>query len=64
MSSLKLSCGASKTKLDRRGFLRLMFWAGLIGYSSKPAFAAIDYVVPEKKFFSLYNPSTKENSGI
>ena len=61
MSSLKLSYGASKTKLDRRGFLRLMFWAGLIGYSSKPAFAAIDYVVPEKKFLSLYNPSTKEN---
>ena len=61
MSFLKMSCGASKTKLDRRGFLRLLFWAGLIGYSSKPAFAAISYVVPEEKVLSLYNPSTKEN---
>jgi uncharacterized protein YcbK (DUF882 family) len=38
-----------------------MFWVGLIGYSSKPAFAAIDYVVPEEKSLSLYNPSTKED---
>jgi len=61
MSFLKMSCVASKTNLDRRGFLRLLFWTGLISYSSKPAFAAIDYVVPQEKVLSLYNPSTKEN---
>ena len=61
MSFLKMSYGASKTNLDRRGFLRLMFWVGLIGYSSKPAFAAINYVMQEERSLSLYNPSTKEN---
>ena len=48
-------------RLNRRGFLRLMLWAGLISYSSKSAFAAIDYLAPEEKFLSLYNPNTKEN---
>ena len=61
MSFLKMSYRASNTNLDRRGFLRLMFWVGLIGYSSKHSFAAIDYIVPEERSLSLYNPSTKEN---
>jgi len=38
-----------------------MLWTGLISYSPKSAFAAIDYIAPEEKFLSLYNPYTKEN---
>jgi hypothetical protein len=35
---------AAKTRLSRRGFLRLMLWAGLISCPSKSAFAAIDAI--------------------
>lgn len=61
MSAFRMPYGASKMRLNRRGFLRLMLWAGLISYSSKSALAAIDYIAPEEKFLSLYNPYTKEN---
>ncbi len=61
MSALRMPYGASKTRLNRRGFFRLMLWAGLISYSSKSAFAAIDYLAPEERSLSLYNPYTKES---
>ena len=61
MSDFRMPNGASKMRLNRRGFLRLLLWAGLISYSSKSALAAIDYLAPEEKFLSLYNPNTKEN---
>ena len=61
MSAFRMPYGASKMRLNRRGFLRLMLWAGLISYSSKSALAAIDYIAPEEKFLSLYNPYTKES---
>ena len=61
MSALKMPYGASKTRLTRRKFLRLMLWAGLISYSSKSAFAAIDGIAPEERSLSLYNPYTKES---
>jgi hypothetical protein len=38
---------AAKTRLSRRGFLRLMLWAGLISCPSKSAFAAIDAISSE-----------------
>ena len=47
--------------LNRRNFLRLMLWAGIIGYSSKSAFASIGAISPEDRALSLYNPITKES---
>ena len=61
MSDFRMPKEASKMRLNRRGFLRLMLWAGLISYPSKSALAVIDYLAPEEKLLSLYNPSTKEN---
>jgi uncharacterized protein YcbK (DUF882 family) len=52
---------ASKTILSRRGFLRLMLWAGVISCSSKSAFAAIDAISSDEKSLALYNPRTKES---
>jgi uncharacterized protein YcbK (DUF882 family) len=37
-----------------------MLWAGVISYPSKSALAFIDYLAPEEKLLSLYNPNTKE----
>ena len=61
MCTFRMLKGASKIRLNRRGFLRLMLWAGLISYPSKSALAFIDYLAPEEKILSLYNPNTKEN---
>ena len=61
MSDFIMPNGASKMRLNRRGFLGLMLWAGLISYPSKSVLAAIDYLAPKEKFLSLYNPNTKEN---
>jgi len=61
MCTFRMLKGASKMRLNRRGFLRLMLWAGLISYPSKSALAFIDYLAPEEKILSLYNPNTKEN---
>ena len=61
MSDFRMPNGISKMRLDRRGFLRLMLWTGLISCPSKSASAAIGYLAPEEKFLSLYNPNTKEN---
>ena len=61
MYALKTNFRSSKTRMNRRGFLSLMFWAGLICYSPRSSLAAIDYIAPEEKFLSLYNPYTEEN---
>ncbi|MFC1882324.1 DUF882 domain-containing protein [Thermodesulfobacteriota bacterium] len=60
MFAFRMPKGASKMRLNRRGFLRLLLWAGLISYPSKSALAFIDYLAPEEKLLSLYNPNTKE----
>ena len=60
MFAIRTPKGASKVSLNRRGFMRLMLWAGLISYPSKSALAFIDYLAPEEKLLSLYNPNTKE----
>lgn len=61
MSALRVPYGALKTRLNRRGFLRLMLWTGLISCSSKSAFATIDAISSEEKSLPLYNPRTKES---
>ena len=61
MTDLRMPCGASKTRLSRRGFLRLTLWAGVISCSSKSAFAAIDAISSEERSLALYNPLTKES---
>ena len=61
MFAFRMPKGASMARLNRRGFLRLMLWAGLISHPSKSALAFIDYLAPEEKLLSLYNPNTKEN---
>ena len=53
--------GTFKTRLSRRGFLRLMLWAGVISCSSKSAFAVVDAVSSQERFLALYNPLTKES---
>ena len=52
---------ASKIGLSRRGFLRLMIWAGAISCSSKSALATIDAISSAERSLSLYNPRTKES---
>ena len=61
MSDLRMPFGVSKTRLSRRGFLRLMLWAGVISCSSKSAFAAIGALSSEERSLALYNPLTKES---
>ncbi len=60
MSILRMPAASLKDGLNRRNFLRLMLWAGLISYSSKSTFAAIDDLSSEVRFLSLFNPRTKE----
>ena len=50
-----------KNGLNRRNFLRLISWAGLISCSPMPAFAAIDVISSEERSLALYNPHTKES---
>ena len=47
--------------MNRRNFLRVLLWVGLIGYSSKSAFARLDATHSEAKSLSFYNPRTKES---
>jgi len=61
MSALIMPSAAINAGLNRRNFLRLMLWAGLISYSSKSAFASIDAITSEDRALSLYNPITKES---
>ena len=60
MSILRMPAASLKDGLNRRNFLRLMLWAGLISYSSKSTFAAIDDLSSEVRSLSLFNPRTKE----
>ena len=60
MSILRMPAASLKDGLNRRNFLRLMLWAGLISYSSKSTFAAIDDLSSEVRSLSLLNPRTKE----
>jgi uncharacterized protein YcbK (DUF882 family) len=61
MSILRMPSVTVNAGLNRRNFLRLMLWAGLISYSSKSAFASIDAISSEERSLSLYNPLTKES---
>lgn len=60
MPFLKMPPASLKEGLNRRNFLKLMFWAGLISYSSKYSFAAIDELSSDVRSLSLFNPRTKE----
>jgi len=60
MSFLRMPSASLKEGLNRRSFLRLMLWAGLISYSSKSALAAINDLSSEVRSLSLFNPRTKE----
>ena len=51
---------SSNAGLNRRNFLKLMLWTGLIGASVKPAFADVGATAREQRSLSLYNPLTKE----
>ena len=61
MSALRMPSVTVNAGLNRRNFLRLMLWAGLISYSPKSAFAGIDAISSEEKALSLYNPIKKES---
>jgi uncharacterized protein YcbK (DUF882 family) len=61
MSTLRSPLNSFENGVNRRRFLRLMVWAGLISCSSKSVFAAIDKGTLEERSLSLYNPHTKES---
>jgi uncharacterized protein YcbK (DUF882 family) len=51
--------------VNRRHFLRLMMWTGLISSSPRSVLAAIENTAPAENLISLYNPHTKESfSGV
>ena len=52
--------GSLKTGLSRRNFIKLLVCSGILSYSSKFAFAAIDGIALKKRSLSLFNPHTKE----
>lgn len=60
MSFQRLPSACIKERLNRRSFLRLMLWSGLITWSSKTTFAAISDLSSEVRSLSLFNPRTKE----
>lgn len=60
MSFLRMPSTCLKEGLNRRSFLRLLLWTGLISCSSKSAFAAISDLSSEVRSLSLFNPRTKE----
>jgi uncharacterized protein YcbK (DUF882 family) len=60
MSFYKMPAVPPGDGLNRRKFLRIMMWAGLISCSSKSTFAAVNDLSSEVKSLSLYNPRTKE----
>jgi len=49
-----------KTGLSRRNFIKLLVCSGILSYSSKSAFAAIDGIALKERSLSLFNPHTKE----
>ena len=60
MPILRMPSASSKDGINRRNFLKLMIWTGLISYSSKSSFAAINDLSSEVRSLSLFNPRTKE----
>ena len=52
--------GSLKTGLSRRNFIKLLVCSGILSYSSKFAFAAIDGIALKERSLSLFNPHTKE----
>ena len=60
MSILRMPSASSKGGMNRRNFLKLMLWTGLISYSSKAALAAINDLSSEVRSLLLFNPRTKE----
>ena len=60
MSILRMQSSSLKDGMNRRNFLKLMLWIGIISYSSKSARAAINDLSSEEKSLSLFNPRTKE----
>lgn len=60
MSILRMPSASSKDGMNRRNFLKLMLWTGLISYSSKSALAAINDLSSEVRSLLLFNPRTKE----
>ncbi len=52
--------GSLKTGLSRRNFIKLLVCSGILSYSSKFAFSAIDGIALKERSLSLFNPHTKE----
>ena len=60
MPTLTPHSGSPKTGLSRRNFIKLLVCSGILSYSSKFAFAAIDGIALKERSLSLFNPRTKE----
>jgi len=60
MSTLVTHSGSLKTGLSRRNFIKLLVCSGILSYSSKFAFAALDGIAVKERSLSLFNPHTKE----
>jgi uncharacterized protein YcbK (DUF882 family) len=61
MSILNLPFMSPKAGLSRRKFIGFMLGAGISGFCSKSAFAAIEEPTTTEKSLSLYNPHTKDS---
>jgi uncharacterized protein YcbK (DUF882 family) len=60
MPTLLPHSGSVKTGLSRRNFIKFLVCSGVISYSSKFAFAALDGIALKERSLSLFNPHTKE----
>jgi len=60
MSTIVPHSGSLKTGLNRRNFIKLLVCSGMLSYSSKFAFAALDGIALKERSLSLFNPHTKE----
>jgi uncharacterized protein YcbK (DUF882 family) len=60
MPTLVPHSGPLKTGLSRRNFIKLLVCSGILSYSSKSVFAAIDGIALKERSLSLFNPHTKE----
>jgi uncharacterized protein YcbK (DUF882 family) len=60
MSAIVPHSGSLKTGLSRRNFIKLLVCSGILSYSSKFAFAAINGIALKERSLSLFNPHTKE----
>ena len=60
MSFLKPYRFSLKNVMDRRNFLKLMLFSGLLSYCPKLTLAAVDEIALKERSISLFNPHTKE----